>query len=231
MKPLQMFFVLSLVFMASSSSAQTNTASLEFTLNSTPVVSQFGEFESLAADTVRGSIQNLTTDSVYFTVHRMGAMQWILHAYIDGIYNRWAEDTIGIGPSETLPVMIQFIPYPTGPDTEKACITATTASGDTAESCVLTYTIAQSRVTNMTRPSNIFLMPNPASQYITLSGLNSSESLINYQVISVIGQEMTQGSLGSGSEIDLHDVPDGTYWLLLLQSARVIEEKAFTVLH
>lgn len=232
MKPLQTFLILSLMLVASLSSAQTKKGTLEFSLDSTPVTYQFGQNQgAIPTDTVRGYIKNLTSDSVSFALSKIGANQWIIKSIINGKTIYWIDDTMVIGPSVNLPINIFFVPYPDGIDTENVCFTLTPKNGEAVESCVPAYIEAQSEVTDFAKTSDFVLMPNPANQYILVNGLNAFQATMSYQIISTIGSVVAQGGLINGSRIDLHDVPDGTYWLLSWQSGNIIEKKAFTVLH
>jgi len=77
-----------------------------------------------------------------------------------------------------------------------------------------TYLSAKPTLTSQ----NLILYPNPASDYITINGLNDNEQ-VNFKIISIAGQTMFTGNLGESTTINTSNLPDGMY-IVVLQSSQ-----------
>jgi hypothetical protein len=60
--------------------------------------------------------------------------------------------------------------------------------------------------------SDIKLFPNPSTDYIQITNLNSTE---NYKVYNVLGSEVIKGQISVGKKIDVQNLSQGMYLLKL----------------
>lgn len=61
--------------------------------------------------------------------------------------------------------------------------------------------------------NNIFLFPNPAENFISLSLPNNLESSINYSIKNILGQSVMNGKLLDNKNIDINHLLSGMYFI------------------
>jgi hypothetical protein len=63
-----------------------------------------------------------------------------------------------------------------------------------------------------------FVYPNPSSNRIILSGFKYSEE---YQIVNVSGQKIQQGICKNGKPINIENLSNGVYYILLNNSSAI----------
>jgi hypothetical protein len=58
--------------------------------------------------------------------------------------------------------------------------------------------------------NNLQLHPNPAKEYVSISGLENQE---NYSIFSILGTKMSAGSIAKDQKIDTQNLAPGTYFI------------------
>jgi hypothetical protein len=232
MKALNVFVGCVILSVAITASAQ-NVNSLLFTLDTTPVHEQL--WGSYKLDSVLGYIQNLTADSVYFNFEYPFVSQWLILPEIPG-------NPVGIGPHETLPVLIQLYPYPERPDTENACFIVTPLHGSAAvqEHCISLYLLASSGVPLGEPSSNSSAFyPNPltSSSIIVLTPEQAARKF-KVNIFDESGRDVSKNFairvLGDSITIERRNAPSGSYYYRLIDEASsqpfsIIETGKFVV--
>ena len=87
--------------------------------------------------------------------------------------------------------------------------TITSSLGDEAyglDDIVLSSTLSINDFTT----TNVKIYPNPSSQFIQISNLNSKES---YTIFSILGNEIKNGVISDNGQIDIRNFTNGLYFL------------------
>jgi hypothetical protein len=58
--------------------------------------------------------------------------------------------------------------------------------------------------------TNLQLYPNPAKEYVSISGLEDQE---NYSIYSILGTKISAGSIAKDQKIDTQNLAPGTYFI------------------
>jgi hypothetical protein len=238
MKTLTAFsFLVALSFLmvsVGSGSARLNApcpCDLRLSLDTSFLTHNFNE-GTITPDTVRGSIQDMSSYGARFTVKISAAAQWVIVTKIRGNVVQDG-DIIKFASDETLPIEIIIVPYAERPDTESYCLSilwdGTISQGTHCMTLAMTNT--PSAVSPDLQIPNITIAPNPAGDYISVRGLNSEMATYRYELFSISGADVRHGILHDDAHISVEDLPSGTYRLLLSDGKRTISNTAITVLH
>jgi cephalosporin-C deacetylase-like acetyl esterase len=65
-------------------------------------------------------------------------------------------------------------------------------------------------VSNMTLSTKNEVYPNPSSEFISVSELNTSK---NYKIYNVLGHEISQGSINKNEKINIQNFANGLYFI------------------
>jgi hypothetical protein len=213
-------------------SYDTTHPGLKFTLDTSSIRYRLGQ--NIMFDTLRGSIQNLAADSLYFVISRTIPSQWIITASVgQRILQADIPDTLAIGPHVMLPLTVIVAPYPERADTEHLCYSVQ-LRGEAAsvqEHCIPLVILAPDAVASEAPSPEITLYPNPAENYISLGGLPSEASAMTYRIFSAVGVEVASGDLSGTDRINITGLASGAYRLQLSQSGQLVANRAFTMLH
>ena len=180
--------------------------------------------------TVHGTISSYSI-SGSFKVQIPPTKQWIISTKIGG--NTVQDgDMVGITTGQTLPVEIMVTPYAERPDTEIYDLGLTYGGTlETMGEIILYTTNTKSAVSTDLPTPKITTMPNPAGNYVIVSGLNEAQAGYRYEIFSTSGAEVRHGLLPSNARINIQDIPSGAYRLILFDAKRMLTNSAFTVLH
>jgi hypothetical protein len=83
------------------------------------------------------------------------------------------------------------------------------------------------------RTPEVFLYPNPASNYLRLKWDDESNLDLNYKIVNVVGQTVQQGNLVRGNTdayIAIDELAKGHYQLILTNSNQDVNQTSFTKL-
>ncbi|MDP4221032.1 MAG: T9SS type A sorting domain-containing protein [Bacteroidota bacterium] len=185
-----------------------------------------------ATYTVQGSIVSfMFTGSFRVQVPAPPLKQWIITTTIGGniVQNG---DMVSISANQTLPVVVSLRPYAEVPDTETYCLGLADGTTGLSIQCItLTVTGGKAAVGPDQTTPNITIVPNPAGNYIFMSGLSDMQAGYRYEIYSVTGAEVLRGMLPADARISTQELPSGAYRLLLFDGNRSVVNTAFTVVH
>lgn len=63
---------------------------------------------------------------------------------------------------------------------------------------------------DFSKPEELKVYPNPASEFVQISGLDTSE---DYKIINILGAEIKTGKISSAEKIDIQNLTRGVYFL------------------
>lgn len=194
---------------------------LLFSLDSSSLHYVNGQYINL-----KGSIQNPNDDSIYYNLNESISMRSRASIIVPMIASkpipmdsitadvRRSVDLLGIAAHETLPVQISMSLYGYTTDTVQVCysLEPVAESKLTSPACVTLYPLnTQSNgISPHDRPENLSLLPNPASDHITISGADAHE---HYQIFNAAGMLIASGV--TSPQIGIRSLPAGTYEIVI----------------
>jgi hypothetical protein len=200
-------------------------------------------WSNTTVDSLKGWVQNLSDDSVYFNFGVQVKSVFFNYTSFDDQHDIFgsSQKPVGIGPRETLPVNIRIDPYePPANDTEHICYTITPvgeAVSAPPQLCVTLYpeslgSVATSAADNL---PDLSVFPNPASDMLTVEYSTNRSEVAVVEIFDVLGHQLLttsfQQQAGRNSHsLDLSSLPDGHY-VVRVEGANLLSSKPLLLTH